>query len=334
MRVLHVGPKNFPPSHGGVEKVAHDLMVGMKGVESHVLTEWNNDSPQARVGVLEPGILRAVRQIRRYCREQAIDVVHLHKESFTPHALLLSLMGIRCVMTFHGCGWRLARWPLYLRIGVFLMDCLACLWGPRVVLVGERDWQLFRRLFFFRRIYFVRNGVSSERCAAGTSKSFMVYLGRLSPEKNILGLVRAAESCGVELDLYGPFDKHDPGYRISVLNLLDRCEHVRWRGVVPFDEVRQTLAQYRVFVNPSFSEGLPVSVLEAAGEGLHLVLSDIPPHRLLGFPSCCYIDPFRLDLANIPWSTLDGEQNYEHVRTAFSLDGMIQAYEEIYKGMV
>ncbi len=334
LKVLHVGPKNFPPSHGGVEKVAYDLVMGMPHVESHVLTEWPSDSPWPRVSTLERGIRRAVGQIRRYCRDQAIDIVHLHKESFTPHALLLSLKGVKCVLTVHGCGWRLARWPLHFRAAVFLMDCLACQWGPEVVFVGERDWRLFRRLAPFRPVHFIRNGVNGVKHAAGALKSQMVYLGRLSPEKNVLGLIQAAESHGVELDLYGPFDKHDPTFQDTVLGRLQQCTHVRWRGPVPFDKVRETIAGYRAFVNPSFSEGLPVSVLEAAAEGLHLILSDIPQHHLLGFPACSYVNPAHLSLADIPWDSLDGEGNRRHVVAAFSLDKMIHAYEEIYERMI
>jgi len=334
LKVLHVGPKNFPPSHGGVEKVAYDLVMGMPQVESHVLTEWRSDSSWPRVDVLEPGVFRAVRQIRRYCRDQTIDIVHLHKESFTPHALLLSLAGVPCVLTVHGCGWRLARWPLPFRTAVFLMDCLACLWGPQVVFVGERDWKLFRKLSLLRPVHLVRNGVNGVKHAVAPAKSQLVCLGRLSPEKNILGLIEAAESHGVTLDLYGPFDKHDPGFQDKVLDRLGQCTCVRWRGPVPFDKVRETLAGYRAFVNPSFSEGLPVSVLEAAAEGLYLILSDIPQHRVLGFPACSYVDPAGLSFDQVPWNTLDGAGNLEHVKTTFSLDRMIHAYEEIYEKMI
>ena len=332
MNVLHVGAKNFPPNHGGVEKVVYDLVMGMDQAASHVLTEWENNSSWPRAQVLQRGILKAVRQIRQYCRDQAIDVVHLHKESFTPHALLLSLKGIKCVLTVHGCGWRLARWPLHYRAAIFLMDWLACLWGPDVVFVGQRDWRLFKRLSFFRPIHFIPNGVNGDRHPPASPKTGIVYVGRLSPEKNIEGLIQAAESSRVPLDLYGPFDKHDPGFREAVLKLLRGCTHVRWRGAVSFDEVRQTIAGYRAFVNPSFSEGLPVSVLEAAAEGLYLILSDIAPHRLLGFPACSYVDPSRLRFADVPWDSLDGAANCERVKTAFSLEGMIQAYRGIYEG--
>jgi len=311
--------------------VVYDLVTGMGQVESHVLTEWQNDSSGPRVDVLKPGFFGAVRQIRQYCRDQGIDVVHLHKDKFALHALLLSVTGIKCVLTVHGCGWRLARWPLPFRAAVFMMDCLVCLWGPRVVFVGERDWAFFQRLFWFRKLHLIKNGVTTTNGSSDKAKG-MVYVGRLSPEKNIMNLIQAAESSTTCLDLYGPFDRHDPDYQPTVLETLGECRHVHWRGILSFDQVRQTLSRYRYFVNPSYSEGLPISVLEAAAEGLYLVLSDIPPHRLLGFPACTYVDPDHLSLANLSTNGSDGASNRDHAGRTFGMDAMITAYQDVYGG--
>lgn len=331
LKVLHVGPKNFPPNHGGVEKVVYDIVTGMEHVESHVLTEWGNGSSKPRVEVLKPGVVAAFRQIQRYCHEHDINLVHLHKESFIPHALLLSLAGVKCVLTIHGCSWRLARWPVHYRAGAFVLDCLACLCGPRVVFVGRRDWVFFKRVFFFRRVCLIQNGVGEAVNSSSVKNGQMVYLGRLSPEKNILTLIRASESEGIELDLYGPFDKHDPKFRESVLDLLQTCTHVRWLGGVPFDRVRETISAYRIFVNLSYSEGLPISVLEAAAEGLYLVLSDIPQHRLLNLPACAFVSPDRPIFAGLFTDARRGIMNREHVRKAFSLDKMVREYVMLYE---
>jgi glycosyltransferase involved in cell wall biosynthesis len=133
------------------------------------------------------------------------------------------------------------------------------------------------------------------------------------------------------LDLYGPFDKHDPDFRDSVLGLLQTCTHVRWLGAVPFDRVRETVSTYRVFVNLSYSEGLPVSVLEAAAEGLYLVLSDIPQHRLLNLPACAFVSPDHPTFTGVLTNTQRGIMNRDYVRQAFSLEGMIREYLMLYE---
>ena len=334
VKVLHVGPKNYPPNHGGVEKVVFDLVTGMKDIESHVFTQWDSSGHNSNVHQLRSGLRASLNQVVTYCRANGVAVVHLPTENFIPLALLLRVRRIKCVVTIHGCGWRLKRWALYYRIPIFLLDCLACLLSPCVVFVGQTDRVCFQRLFPFRRLHFIPNGVvvSDDIAVPGIRKG-MVYLGRLSPEKNIAALIEAAESAGVSVDLYGPLDRHDSQFRRRILERLESCEHVRWRGSVPFDRVCETISLYRCFVNVSHSEGLPVSVLEAAGEGLYLVLSDIPQHRTLDFPECTYVDPDNICFGALAADTLDGALNREHVRREFSAEKMVRAYREIYEGV-
>jgi glycosyltransferase involved in cell wall biosynthesis len=84
-------------------------------------------------------------------------------------------------------------------------------------------------------------------------------------------------------------------------------------------------------VNPSLTEGLPFTVLEAAAEGLHLVLSDIRPHRLLDFPSCDYIDPNDIDLAPLLRDAdHDGDANRSRVCSEYSIETMLRSYLALY----
>jgi glycosyltransferase involved in cell wall biosynthesis len=331
LKVLHVGPKNFPPDHGGVEKVVYDIITAMPQVQSYVLAEWHPASRGEHVCVLEKGFLPAVRQIRDFCRARAVDVVHLHKETFIPHALLLQTLGLRCILTIHGCAWRLARWIWYYRAALFLFDCLACVFLRCVVFVGRHDREFFKKLIFFRRLPLIGNGVTSYDIHPADRAKRLVYLGRLSPEKNILGLIRAAEKAHLDLDLYGPFDKHDPEFQQTSLRLLDQCKHAVWKGPIPSQAVQSTLAGYSTFVSLSFSEGMPVSVLEAASVGLRLILSDIPQHRLLRFPSCTYVSPHNPELDESMVFQGSGELNRTHAQDHFSVERMADQYLSLYR---
>ena len=168
-----------------------------------------------------------------------------------------------------------------------------------------------------------------------SKKDGMVYLGRLSPEKNILRLIEAAEAAGVEVDLYGPFDRRDNKFRKAILERLQSSRYANWKGSVALEYIQSTLSMYRVFINPSFSEGLPVSVLEAAAEGLYLVLSDIPQHRFLKMPACTYVDPYALDLTcALSIRNSEGKCNREHVKREFDVRRMVEAYSEIHRSLM
>jgi len=335
MNVLHVGPKNFPPAHGGVERVVYDLVSGMPTVVSHVFVEWPQDRPVERVRTLPKGLWRQYRAVTKYARQNGIDVIHIHKEAFVPLGMLLKLTGWRCIATIHGCPWRLRRWPMYIRAAFLALDYLATCVFDKTVFVGEPDWRLFCKLSPVRKPALVRNGVPDGPALPANGRKGAVYVGRLSPEKNVLGLVQAADEANMPLDLYGPMDRRDHVYTRALQAAVERSRCVAWQGPIDFNEVRPTLAKYRVFVNPSFAEGLPLSVLEAAAEGLHLVLSDIPQHRSLGMPQCTYIDPAEPNLQSVPRDVAtDAALNRRHVRREFDVSRTAGAYLALYRRML
>jgi glycosyltransferase involved in cell wall biosynthesis len=333
MRVLQIGAKNFPPAHGGTERLVYDLVKGMPGVDSHVLVDLEHDSTDRKVSDLPKGFFSRWRAIRRYAQDNNIDVIHVHKSSNIPLALMLKLLGHRCVMTVHGCIWRRGerRWSLPVK-GVFWgLDFLACLVLDNVVLVGEHDWMSFETWFPKRRLLLIRNGVSINATSSTFRQSGWTYLGRISPEKNILRLLKAARDLPEKLVLYGPISPPNRRFEEDFLAEL-KGSNAEWRGPVPADEVRATLGKYRVFINPSFTEGLPFTVLEAAAEGLNLVLSDIRPHRLLGFPCCSYVDPNELDLRKCLKGLSDsGTANQAHVAARYDVQTTLREYERLYQ---
>jgi len=334
LRVLRIGPKNYPPDHGGVEKNASLLVQLMPWIENHVFTEQEPREALPRVWVLPKGFMSQVKQLRQYAARNHIDIVHAHKETFIPLALCLKLCGYPCVVTVHGCAWRLRRWPRRIRVLLFLLDVVACWLMDATVFVGEHDYRLFRRIVPHKRLHLIRNGVTTDERKESQRTDRAVYLGRLSPEKNIVALIEAATAAGLQLDLYGPLDRRDAEFQLRIKYALDNSKYVKWMGKVDAANIEDTLGKYRIFINPSFSEGMPTSVLEAASQGLFLVLSDIAAHRVLGLPGCLYIDPNNLSLQDVPSEVemlhRKGRANRQHVKTRFSIQKTIEAYDELY----
>lgn len=335
LRILHVGAKNFPPQHGGTERLVYELVQGMPEVESHIFVEWGHNHDLPRVERMPKSIIARWKMISNYVRENDIDIIHIHKSSNVPLSLLLKLSGFRCILTVHGCVWRRGedRWSPLTKAIFWVLDFIACIMLDKVVLVGEHDWLSFQKFFPRKKISLVRNGIATERNGTSQPRRGWAFLGRISPEKNVLSLIRAANELSEKLTLYGPISPPNPKYERAFLRELE-CSNVEWQGPVVSDQVRPTLAKHKVFINPSFTEGLPFTVLEAAAEGLYLVLSDIRPHRLLDFPKCSYIDPDNLDVAHLSSSVLNGEANKAHVVNNFSIENMIKGYLDIYRSLM
>ncbi len=123
------------------------------------------------------------------------------------------------------------------------------------------------------KIHVVYNYVDTEKFgprSGGGMNNRMVFVGRLSWEKNLMNLLKAMEGSGFALDLYGAGMLRDEIERYSAEKKLD----VRIKGVVSQERLAQILPEYRYFVLPSVFEGMPKALIEAMACGLTCIAAD------------------------------------------------------------
>ncbi len=209
-------------------------------------------------------------ELVRFFREQRIDIVHTHNTKPLLYAGPAARMaGTKAVIhTRHG-----QRHGATARQDVLFRLASKC--ADRIVGVSEDSRRLSRKdglnPHATRRIW---NGVDLERfgfrgpIAGGPA----VFVGRLSLEKDVATLVRAAaivvkEHPGFTLRVAGS------GACLEDLTVLAASlglgEHVQFCGNV--SDVPGLLAGASMFVLPSLTEGLPLTVLEAMSCGLPVV---------------------------------------------------------------
>ena len=109
----------------------------------------------------------------------------------------------------------------------------------------------------------------------------VIYVGRLSPEKNLGALVEAAGKLvgrwPLRLLFVGDGGEH------PALEALARERGVEavFVPVVSHERLPELLAQADAFVLPSFTEGHPKALLEAMSTGLACVASDVAGNRAI-----------------------------------------------------
>lgn len=191
----------------------------------------------------------------------------------------------------------------------------------------------------------IHNGVDLERFSfrGPASAEQALYVGRLSPEKDLETLVRAAALVSRRRPSFrlGIAGEGPCGERLkSLAGDLGIHEQVRFLGAV--SDVSALLHTARVFVLSSVSEGLPVTVLEAMAMGLPVVATAVGgtpeavDHGVNGLliPSG---DPARL--AEAIQQVLDGPDiaarmgraGRQRVESEFSARGMVDRYEALYR---
>ena len=101
----------------------------------------------------------------------------------------------------------------------------------------------------------------------------LTFVGRLVYAKGAQDLIRAFPAPNFQLNIVG--DGPYRSYLERLVKNLDLESRVRFWGELAIVDIKKVFGETTVFVNPSYSEGLPRSVLEAAASGLPIVASDV-----------------------------------------------------------
>lgn len=123
------------------------------------------------------------------------------------------------------------------------------------------------------RAHVVRCGIDLDAWAfaprARDGMPTIMALGRLSPEKGFTVLIEAMARVPARLVLVG--DGPDRGAIEAAIARHRLGDRVTLAGELPPDGVRAKLREADIFCLPSFSEGLPVSIMEAMAAGVPVV---------------------------------------------------------------
>ncbi|MBB3646338.1 glycosyltransferase involved in cell wall biosynthesis [Rhizobium sp. BK619] len=154
------------------------------------------------------------------------------------------------------------------RIGLRLADAV-------VVTSEQAAAEIRGRTESSSKVHLVPTYVDTELFAPGNAveqNGRFIYVGRLTPQKNLANLIRAAQCGGFEIDMFGEGPlKGDLAALAEGLGAK-----VRLLGSIPNTELAGTMKNYRYFVLPSLHEGLPKVLLEAMSTGLICVGTNIP----------------------------------------------------------
>ena len=336
-QIFRIGIKNYPAAHGGVEAATYNFVKATKDkYDFAIFTVWdnptveNNEIDGVKVYQLGKGWFARFRQIRNAVRDKKNTVLHFHMEIFIPLAIAFSLLGYNVVSSVHGRSWWYVKisWPV--RWLICIVDILGVNLVRRTVYVSKWDYDAMRK-YSLRRNYWIPNGSAScEKINEKPTKD-MVFIGRISIQKNLANLIAAVERDGRELDIYGPYDEREVEHTEKIKRLIANADHVHYCGVVKPEEIYETLGNYKCAVNPSKSEASPNAVIEAGACGLFLYLSDIPGHRNVGYPDVYYFDKDDIRLPLVNGCDRRSVRNVEYHNDNLSLTRQTERYAEVYE---
>lgn len=309
MRIAMLGHKRIPSREGGVEIVVEELAVRMveKGHEvtcynrrgHHVSgKEFDSDYRGAYKGV----VLKTVPTMRRkglaamtasffaaiFAAVGRYDVVHFHAEGPCAMLWLPKLLGKRCIATVHGLDHQRSKWGWLARNYIMLGEKCAVKCADEIIVLSKNVQKYFMEKYGRKTLY-VPNGMASAELREAqliesqldlASEKYILYLGRITPEKGIHYLIDAYKRMNTDLKLVIAGGESDSVEYFSRLKQMAApCRDIVFTGFVQGRMLEELYSNAFCYVLPSDLEGMPLSLLEALSYGNCCVVSDIEECR-------------------------------------------------------
>ena len=214
------------------------------------------------------------------------DVVHIHAEGPAFFSWIPKLFGKRVVVTIHGLDWSREKWKSgfgskFIRQG----EKNAVKYADEIIVLSKGVQDYFERTYG-RKTHFIPNGVNRPAIRqpqlitdkfALTKDSYILFLGRLVPEKGIRYLVEAFKEVKTDKKLViagGSSDTDD--FTAELKNLAEGDDRIIFTGFVQGQLLDELYSNAYIYTLPSDLEGMPLSLLEAMSYGNCCLVSDIP----------------------------------------------------------
>lgn len=305
MRIVMFGHKRVPSREGGIEVAVEELGARMAAL-GHSVTLYNRIGhhvsgkhlDQARRQSYRGMQLRYVPTIDRkgfaalssaffsaFCAAfGSYDIVHIHAEGPAIMAWLPRLTGKRVVVTIHGLDHRRAKWGFFGRTAILLGERSAVLFAHEIIVLSEGVRRYFEETYH-RTTVLLHNGVNPPiprpadqfcRQYGLTPGGYLLYLGRLVPEKGLDLLVRAYRTLNTDKLLVIAGGASDSGAYMAQLQALAAGDpRILFTGFVQGAPLEELYSNAYLYVLPSHLEGMPLSLLEAMSYGNCCLTSDI-----------------------------------------------------------
>ena len=213
-------------------------------------------------------------------------MVHIHAEGPAFFCWIPKLFGKRVICTIHGLDWDREKWrgsvaSKFIRGG----EKNAVKYADEIIVLSK-DVQKYFLETYGRETHFIPNGVNRPEVREaklitdhfGLEKdSYILFLGRLVPEKGIRYLVEAFKNVKTDKKLVIAGGSSDTDSFMEELKELAKGDdRILFTGFVQGAMLDELYSNAYIYTLPSDLEGMPLSLLEAMSYGNCCLVSDIP----------------------------------------------------------
>ncbi len=305
LNIVMLGHKRIPSREGGIEIVVEELSTRMVKLGNQVTcfnrrghhvsgSEFDNSPLLEYKGVKlksvwtldKKGFAAMTSSLSASIKATfgKYDVVHFHAEGSCVMLWLPKLFGKRCIATIHGIDWQRAKWGGFASKYIKFGEKVAVKYANEIIVLSEGVKKYFKDTYG-RKTVFIPNGVNMPEIRESklirekfdlNKDDYILFLGRLVPEKGIIYLIEAFKQLNTDKKLVIAGGSSDTDAFIQKLKGLARInDRIIFTGFVQGELLEELYSNAYVYVLPSDLEGMPLSLLEAMSYGNCSVVSDI-----------------------------------------------------------
>lgn len=305
MNIAMLGHKRIPSREGGIEIVVEELSTRMVKA-GHSVTCYNRSGHHVSGKEFDGGSLKEYKGVKlksvvtinrkglaamtssffgAICAAFGkYDVVHFHAEGPCAMLWLPKLFGKRCIATIHGIDWQRAKWGGFASKYIKFGEKIAAKYADEIIVLSEGVQKYFMDTYG-RKTVFIPNGVNRPIIRRlklikenyGLDKDeYILFLGRLVPEKGITYLIEAFKGITTDKKLVIAGGSSDTDTFMKELKqLAEGDDRIAFTGFVQGQMLEELYSNAYVYTLPSDLEGMPLSLLEAMSYGNCCLTSDI-----------------------------------------------------------
>ena len=213
------------------------------------------------------------------------DLVQFHALGSAPFALIPRIVGKKTVVSIRGLDGQRAKWGAGAK--AYLKMCeWASVYCPTSTAVVSRELGDYYRRAFATDTTYIPNGVtlktrpgrSALEALGLRGGDYVLYVGRLTPEKDCHVLIDAFKALDTPLKLvFAGGSSYADEYVARLKH--HASEKILFVGFQTGEPLEALFSHAYCYVLPSRIEGLSISLLEAMGWGTCVLTSDIPENR-------------------------------------------------------
>ena len=213
------------------------------------------------------------------------DCIHYHAEGPCVMLILPHIFKIRTVATIHGLDWARSKWSGFASWYLKLGEKIVAKYADEIIVLS-RNLQKYFEDTYNRETVYIPNGINKPNIVGNRlikekwnldKDSYILYLGRIVPEKGIQYLVEAFHQVDTNKKLViagGASDTEE--FMQQIKKIADTDDRIMFTGFVQGEELKELYSNAYIYVLPSDLEGMPLSLLEAMSYGNCCLVSDIP----------------------------------------------------------